>query len=580
MECFVSRRPSRKRKVDVLKEGLLHDEETVVKRKTKKCGCKVELYASVDEGGNWVVRRVHLKHKGHIVTPGKSKDITMFRKHELVSKNGHLVNRVCNAKKSRVKVSQMYSCLAREKSGVDEMSFTQKDLENVVAEKQRLELTEGDANGMIEYFNKMSADNQNFFHLCRFGKDGALQDVVWVDARCRAAYEEFGDVVCFDSTYLTNKFHLPYALFVGVNHHGQSILFGCALISRETAETYEWVLRTWLHCMGGKAPTSILTDQDPAIRKAVHITMSDTCHRWCIWHILQKFWKYVGKHEQYDAVKDEFENIIYGSLDGEEFVDRWIDAVEYYELQENSWLEDLFEEREMWIPAYLKHLFWAGMKTTQRSESFNHFFKGYVDKNTTLSEFVLRYCDAMTIRAEAERVADSNTTRYVRHLKTVFPTEEVFQKCYTDAKFKEVQRECTKVLYVRCLDQIEIGDSVIEFVMEDRIWIKPKNAKKESVTKVRRCYRLLFDRTTYEATCDLVLEFVPEKYILRRWRKDVQRKHTCVKVAYHDPIKTKEVRQYHKLMGTCEPICSKASACIEAVQAVEEMLQLMDPESG
>ncbi|XP_021721226.1 protein FAR1-RELATED SEQUENCE 5-like [Chenopodium quinoa] len=162
----------------------------------------------------------------------------MFRKHELVSKNGDLVNRVCNAKKSRVKVSQMYSCLAKEKNGVDEMSFTQKDLENAVAEKQRLELTEGDANGMIEYFNKMSADNKKNFHLCRFGKDGALQDVVWVDARCRAAYEEFGDVVCFDSTYLTNKFHLPYALFVGVNHHGQSILFGCALISRETVETY------------------------------------------------------------------------------------------------------------------------------------------------------------------------------------------------------------------------------------------------------------------------------------------------------------------------------------------------------
>ncbi|XP_021751487.1 protein FAR-RED IMPAIRED RESPONSE 1-like [Chenopodium quinoa] len=377
--CDCYGRPSRKRKVDVLKEGLLHDEETVVKRKTKKCGCEVELYASVDEGGNWVVRRVHLEQKGHRVTPGKSKDVTMFRKHELMSKNGHLVNRV-------------------------------------FAEKQRLELTEGDENGMIEYFNKMSADNQIFFHLCRFGKDGALQDVVWVDARCRAAYEEFGDVVCFDSTYLTNKFHLPYALFVGVNHHEQSILFGCALISRETAETYEWVLRTWLHCMGGKAPTSILTDQDPAIRKAVHITMRDTCHRWCIWHILQKFWKYVGKHEQYDAVKDEFENIIYGSLDAEEFVARWIDAMEYYELQENS----LFEEREMWIPVYLKHLFWARMKTTQRSESFNHFFKGYVDKNTTLSEFVLRYCDAMTIRAEAERVADSNTIRYMRHLKTDF----------------------------------------------------------------------------------------------------------------------------------------------------------------
>ncbi|XP_021754610.1 protein FAR1-RELATED SEQUENCE 8-like [Chenopodium quinoa] len=244
---------SRKRKQDALKEGLLQDEETVQKRKTKKYGCPVELYASVNEERNWVVRRLNLEHKGHIVTPGKSKDVAMYQKHELMVKNNHLVKQVHTAKKSKVKVYQMYSCYDREHNGVEEMTFTQRDLENVVAQKTRLELTEGDANGMIEYFNKMCVDNQNFFHLCRFGKDGALQDVVWVDARSRAAYEEFEDVVCFDSTYLTNKFHLPFAMFIGVNHHGQSILFGCALISRETTETYEWMLRTWLHCMGGRA---------------------------------------------------------------------------------------------------------------------------------------------------------------------------------------------------------------------------------------------------------------------------------------------------------------------------------------
>ncbi|XP_021729927.1 protein FAR-RED IMPAIRED RESPONSE 1-like [Chenopodium quinoa] len=533
--------PSRKRKQDALKEGLLQDEEIVKKRKTKKCGCPVKLYASVNKEGNWVVRRLNLKHKGHIVTPGKSKDVAMYRKHELMVKNNHLVKQVHMAKKSKVKESQMYSCYARERNGVEEMTFTQRDFENAVAQKTRLELTKGDANGMIEYFNKISADNQSFFHLCRFWKDDALQDVVWVDARSRAAYEEFGDVVCFDSTYFTNKFHLPFAVFIGVNHHGQSILFGCALISRETAETCEWVLRTWLHCMGGKAPISILTDQDPAIRKVVNLTMPESCHRWCIWHILQKFSRYVGKHEDYEAVKDEFESIIYGSLDADEFVDRWADAIDYYKLGDNSWLEGLYEERNMWIPAYLKHLFWAGMKTTQPSESFNHLFKGYVDKHTTLSEFVLRYCDAMQIRVESERIVDSNTIRYVRHLATDFPGEEVFRKCYTDAKFKEVQRECQRMLYVRRLDDYEVGENQVEFVIEDQVWIKPKHAKKEYVTKIRRCYRVHYDSNTYEASCDCKhfechgiicrhmifvydhcgVSFVPEKYILRRWRKDI-----------------------------------------------------------
>lgn len=39
-------------------------------------------------------------------------------------------------------------------------------------------------------------------------------------------YESFGDVVTFDTTYLPNKYGMPFARFVGVNHHGQSILLG------------------------------------------------------------------------------------------------------------------------------------------------------------------------------------------------------------------------------------------------------------------------------------------------------------------------------------------------------------------
>ncbi|KAK1272213.1 Protein FAR1-RELATED SEQUENCE 5 [Acorus gramineus] len=36
----------------------------------------------------------------------------------------------------------------------------------------------------------------------------------------RALYESFSDVISFDSTYLTNKYDMPFAPFVGVNHHG------------------------------------------------------------------------------------------------------------------------------------------------------------------------------------------------------------------------------------------------------------------------------------------------------------------------------------------------------------------------
>ncbi|XP_021743975.1 protein FAR1-RELATED SEQUENCE 6-like [Chenopodium quinoa] len=478
----------------------------------------------------------------------------MFRKHELVVKNKHLVKQACNAKKSRVKISQTYSCIARERNGVDQLAFTQKVLENAVSELKKLELIEGDANGMIEYFQKMSSDNQNFFHLCRFGKDGALQDVLWVDARSRAAYEEFGDVVCFDSTYLTNRFHLPFVVFLGVNHHGQSILLGCALISRETVETYAWVFKTWLNCMSDKAQTSILTDQEPAIRKAVHLFLR---------------------------------------ID-----DHWMDAIQHYKLQKNSWLEGVvFEECELILYGCCcgDHRLKSIALITNPSPLFV-LGKTYVGASILETSVLGKDENNSEIRAEAERIADSNTLRYVRELATAFPAEEVFQKCYTDSKFKEVQQKCKKILYVRCIDQIEIYDKLVEYILEDRVWIKPKNARKESVTKIHRCYRVMYDSSTFEAVCDCKhfechgiicrhmifvydlsgVGIVPEKYILRRWRKDMQRKHTRVKVAYHDPLKTDEVRQYHNLMGAYEPIFSKAASYKEVVVAVNDLLQLMD----
>ena len=51
----------------------------------------------------------------------------------------------------------------------------------------------------------------------------------WVDARSRLAYQQYGDVT-FDTTYKTNKYCMPFAPFVGLNNHFQSILFGCALL--------------------------------------------------------------------------------------------------------------------------------------------------------------------------------------------------------------------------------------------------------------------------------------------------------------------------------------------------------------
>ncbi|KAI9169868.1 hypothetical protein LWI28_018829 [Acer negundo] len=46
------------------------------------------------------------------------------------------------------------------------------------------------------------------------------------DARMIIDYGQFGDVVSFDTTYKINKANRPFAVFVGLNHHREIVIFG------------------------------------------------------------------------------------------------------------------------------------------------------------------------------------------------------------------------------------------------------------------------------------------------------------------------------------------------------------------
>ncbi|KAL2895569.1 Protein FAR-RED ELONGATED HYPOCOTYL 3 [Bienertia sinuspersici] len=227
----------------------------------------------------------------------------------------------------------------------------------------------------------------------------------------------------------------------------------------------------------------------------------------------------------------------------------------------------------MWVPAYMRHLFWTGMKTTQRSESIHSFFDSYFNKTTHLCEFPQQYSCAMEVRANEEKEADANCWKYTRTLLTAFPFEAQFRYVYTDAKFKEVQVQCSRVLYVTPLEKRVVCDNVVEHLLEDIVYTRTKKKRGEIVTMQRRTYCVWFDIVSHDCGCDCKhfecygimcrhlikvyymykVEHVPSKFILRRWRKDIQRKHMVVKVAYHDLSKTAQVQRFDKLMVEFTP---------------------------
>ena len=74
-------------------------------------------------------------------------------------------------------------------------------------------------------------------------------------------------------------------IFVGVNNHTKTTIFGFGLLVDETVDTYTWILQTFLEAMHGKCPISVVIDGDKAMSKAISSVMPLAVRRLCSWHL-------------------------------------------------------------------------------------------------------------------------------------------------------------------------------------------------------------------------------------------------------------------------------------------------------
>ncbi|XP_041020470.1 protein FAR1-RELATED SEQUENCE 5-like [Juglans microcarpa x Juglans regia] len=240
---------------------------------------------------------------------------------------------------------------------------------------------------------------------------------------------------------------MPFAPFVGVNHHGQSILLGAGLISSEDTKTFVWLFQTWLKCMDGIVPRAIITDQDRAMKNVIAIVFPQSRHRFCLWHILNKVPEKLGSHSLYKSgIKTALMKYVYDTQSVEEFENCWEQLITTYNLHKNAWLKSLYDELEHWVPAFLRDIFWTGMSTTQRSESMNAFFDGYVHAKTNLKEFVDQFDNALKKKIENETTADFHSFSVSISYISRSPIEKRFQDLYMNAKFREIQQQITDII--------------------------------------------------------------------------------------------------------------------------------------
>ncbi|XP_015944674.1 protein FAR1-RELATED SEQUENCE 5-like [Arachis duranensis] len=289
----------------------------------------------------------------------------------------------------------------------------------------------------------MKEQNPNFFYDICVYSDNSLKHVFWVDARSRAAYEYFGDMVSFNTTYKLNKFEMPVTAFVGVDHHRRSCLFGCALLGNEETESFEWLMQTFVKCME-KIPYGILTDQCGAMAIAIQNVLPNTRHRLWIWHITKKILHKLGRLSRYEEIKATMNGIIYESHSRELFERSLYDFIEEYTLHDNNWLNDIYHIRNIWVPVFLEHEFWASMRSTQRIESMHAFFDKYLTCRSSLIQFVHQYDNCLVDKQQQELECDAADNRGLIPCVSNSPIENQFQYEYTNFIFHYVQAKFIK----------------------------------------------------------------------------------------------------------------------------------------
>lgn len=141
--------------------------------------------------------------------------------------------------------------------------------------------------------------------------------------------------------------------------------------------------------MDGKFPQTILTDLDMGLKDAALSMLPNTKHAFAIWHIMSKFssWFSALLGSQYEKFKSEFQRIF--ELETvEDFSHQWDQMVTEFGLNLDRHVSLLSVHRLFWALPYLQGWFLGGPMTAGHSLSIKTFFRGFLNSQTLLKDFI------------------------------------------------------------------------------------------------------------------------------------------------------------------------------------------------
>lgn len=278
-------------------------------------------------------------------------------------------------------------------------------------------------------------------------------------------------MLAFDATYKKNKYMCPFVVFSGVNHHNQTIVFATALVSNETEETYVWLLEEFFNAMNQKAPVSAITDGDVAMKNDINRVFPYAHHRLYACHLLRNAMTNVGLTNFMAYLK----KCMLGDYEVVKFEELWDEMDEKFSLQDNSWIADLYEIREMWSTAHIRGHFFAGIRTTSRCEALHSHIGKFVHSRISLTDFVQQFHWCLTYFRFREVEADFKSEYGQPIMQTsLWSLERSAARMFTKEIFNLFRPALMKAELFRVTDCQELAFywiySVVKYRVHGCIW--------------------------------------------------------------------------------------------------------------
>ncbi|XP_017649069.1 protein FAR1-RELATED SEQUENCE 11-like isoform X2 [Gossypium arboreum] len=390
-------------------------------RKSSRCGCRAYMRIVKRADFNvpeWRVTAFSNIHNHELL---KANEVCLLPAYCTITPDDKA--RICMFAKAGMSVRQMLRLMELEKGvKLGCLPFTEIDVRNLLQSFRNVN-RDNDPIDLIAMCKKLKDENPNFQYDFKLDGHNRLEHIAWTYASSVQLYVSFGDAVIFDTTHRLDAYDMLLGVWVGVDNHGMTTFFGCVLLRDENIQSFSWGLKTFLGFMKGKAPQTLLTDQNMWLKEAIAIEMPETKHAFSICHIISKFsdWFSVLLGSRYDDWKSDFYRL-YGLELLEEFEEEWREMIDKYGLHDNKHIISLYALRTFWALPFLRPYFFAGLTSLCQSETTTTFIQRILSAQSLLDRFVEQVAEVVEFNDRGSKQKQPRKSQKVC-LKTGSPIE-------------------------------------------------------------------------------------------------------------------------------------------------------------